>query len=94
MNTAAARISGSSAKSWLQATERLSTALVLDILDSKGLRHQALQPGILARTTQKTTVGFAKTLLWVNFAHDDPTTYDLELKAIDSLQPGEIVVCA
>jgi regulator of RNase E activity RraA len=84
----------SSAKAWLAATERLSTALVLDILDTKGLRHQALRPGILARTTQSTAVGVAKTLLWVNFSHDDPTTYELELKAIDSLRPGELVVCA
>jgi len=94
VNTAPASMSGSSATSWLQAAERLGTALVLDILDSKGLRHQALRPGIIPRTTQKTAVGFAKTLLWVNFSHDDPTTYDLELKAVDSLRPGECVVCA
>ena len=94
MSTAVAGTTGSSPDSWLQATARLSTALILDILDAKGLRHQALRPGILARTTKKPVVGFAKTLLWANFSHDDPATYDLELRAIDSLRPGEIVVCA
>lgn len=94
VNKAVAGSTQSSAQSWLQAAGRLGTALVLDILDTKGLRQQALRPGIVPRTTQKTLVGFAKTLLWVNFSHDDPTTYELELKAIDSLNPGEIVVCA
>jgi 4-hydroxy-4-methyl-2-oxoglutarate aldolase len=84
----------STVKSWTQSAKRLSTALVLDILDSHGLRQQALRSGIVARTARTTAVGFAKTLLWMNFSHDDPATYELELKAVDSLQPDEFVVCA
>ncbi len=94
MSIAVAGATGASPGAWQQASARLSTALILDILDAKGLRHQALRPGILARTTTKVVVGYARTLLWANFSHDDPTTYDLELKAIDSLRPGDIVVCA
>lgn len=94
MSAPAAKLSRSSAEAWLKASGRVNVALVLDILDTKGLRHQALRPGIMARTTREPVIGLAKTLLWVDFAHDDPSTYDLELKAIDSLRPGECVVCA
>jgi 4-hydroxy-4-methyl-2-oxoglutarate aldolase len=79
---------------WKQSAARLNTALVLDVLDSLDLRHQALHPGIVPRTTQAVSIGSAKTLLWMNFAHDDSSTYELELKAIDSLLADEFVVCA
>jgi 4-hydroxy-4-methyl-2-oxoglutarate aldolase len=79
---------------WRAASDRLGSALVLDIMDKLGLRHQALKVGIEPRTVRKTCVGSARTLLWMDFAHDDPNTYELELKAVDSLNPNEIVVCA
>ncbi len=94
MSAPAAKLSRSSAEAWLKASGRVNVALVLDILDTKGLRRQALRPGIMARTTREPVIGLVKTLLWVDFAHDDPSTYDLELKAIDSLRPGECVICA
>ncbi len=72
----------------------LSTALVLDSLDALGMRRQAIQCGVIPRTFDRTVVGRAKTLLWVEFAYDDPDTYALELAAVDSIAPGEIVVCA
>ncbi|RUZ76007.1 RraA family protein [Mesorhizobium sp. M7A.F.Ca.US.006.01.1.1] len=78
---------------WVAASDRLGSALVLDIMDKLGRRHQALKR-LEPRTVRTTTVGPAKTLLWMNFAHDDPNTYELELKAVDSLKSGEIVVCA
>jgi 4-hydroxy-4-methyl-2-oxoglutarate aldolase len=79
---------------WKAIGDRLGTALVLDILDARGLKHQALKSGVVPRTVNKIVVGSAKTLLWMDFAHDDPATYELELKAIDSLQTDELVVCA
>lgn len=72
----------------------LSTALVLDALDAHGLRRQALQCGIVPRTVDRVVVGRAKTLLWVDFAYDDPDTYALELAAVDSIAEGDVVVCA
>jgi 4-hydroxy-4-methyl-2-oxoglutarate aldolase len=74
--------------------EGVATALVLDSLDAQGLRRQAIQCGICPRTTDRVIVGRAKTLLWMDFAHDDPDTYALELAAVDSVKPGEVVVCA
>jgi 4-hydroxy-4-methyl-2-oxoglutarate aldolase len=79
---------------WALSTKQLNTALVLDILDGQGLKSQALRPGIVPRTVQKVVIGSAKTLLWLDFSYDDPATYELELKAVDSVQPQEFVVCA
>lgn len=76
------------------AYEGLATALVLDALDARGFKRQALQCDLVPRTVDRVIVGRAKTLLWVDFAHDDPDTYALELAAVDSISPGEIVVCA
>jgi len=81
-------------RDWRQAAERFSSALILDVLDAKGLRQQALRPGIVPRTGPAVVVGVAKTLLWMDFAHDDPDTYELELKAVDSVQPDDLIVCA
>ncbi|HVY19538.1 MAG TPA: RraA family protein [Bauldia sp.] len=80
----------------IAAAERgqLSTALALDVLDARGFRHQAVQCGIVPRTTTKVTVGRAKTLLWMDFAHSDPKTYILELEAVDSIAAGEMIICA
>lgn len=46
------------------------------------------------RTTTGTVIGRAKCLQWADFAHTDPDTYDLELRAIDSVAAADIVVCA
>lgn len=79
---------------WKQAADRLGVALVLDVMDSKGLKRQALKPGIIPRTSSGVTVGRAKTFLWMDFAHDDPATYELELKGVDSVQEDDFIVCA
>jgi 4-hydroxy-4-methyl-2-oxoglutarate aldolase len=76
------------------ASPRLTAALVLDALDAAGLRRQAIQSGIVPRTSRQPVIGRAKTLLWVDFAHDDPATYALELEAVDSVTAGEVIVCA
>jgi regulator of RNase E activity RraA len=76
------------------AKGQLSTALALDALDARGLRRQAIQCGILPRTGANIVVGRAKTLLWMDFSHNDPKTYVLELQAVDSIRAGEVIVCA
>lgn len=80
----------------IAALERgqLTAALALDMLDARGLRRQAIPGGIAPRTSVQATVGRAKTLLWMDFAHNDPSTYVLELEAVDSIRAGEIIVCA
>ena len=78
---------------WLDAAAELSTAVVLDALDEARFRHQAIL-NTPPRTTNGVVVGRAKTLLWVDFAYDDPDTYELELKAVDSIRPHDLVICA
>lgn len=79
---------------WKHVADRLGVALVLDVMDGKGLKQQALKPGIIPRTSQGVTLGRAKTFLWMDFAHDDPDTYELELKGVDSVQEDDFIVCA
>lgn len=80
----------------IAAAERgqLTVALTLDMLDARGLRQQAIPGDLAPRTGTQVAVGRAKTMLWMDFAHDDPTTYALELEAVDSIKAGELVVCA
>jgi len=78
---------------WLDVAAELSTAVVLDALDEQGLRRQAIL-NVPPRTGSGVIIGLAKTLLWVDFAYDDPDTYALELQAVDSIQPHDLVICA
>jgi regulator of RNase E activity RraA len=78
---------------WRRAASELSSAVVLDALDEFGHRRQAIL-NVSPRTTGAVIVGRAKTMLWVDFAYDDPNTYALELAAVDSIQPHDLVVCA
>jgi regulator of RNase E activity RraA len=79
---------------WRGAASSLSTALVLDCLDSAGLPRQAPRLAMPPRTSASLAIGRAKCLQWADFAHVDPDTYELELKAIDSVAAGDIIVCA
>jgi regulator of RNase E activity RraA len=78
---------------WISAARELSSAVVLDVLDAIGLRRQAIL-NVPPRTRSETVVGRAKTLLWVDFAYDDPNTYDLELAAVDSIRRHDLMLCA
>jgi regulator of RNase E activity RraA len=75
---------------------RLYVAVVCDILDSLGYRsqamHQRLRP-LLPDIRNCGFVGRARTLRWMEtdyVVQQDP--YGLELDAMDSLKPGDVVV--
>jgi 4-hydroxy-4-methyl-2-oxoglutarate aldolase len=74
----------------------LYVAVVCDILDSLGSRdqamHQRLRP-LLPDITNCGFVGRARTLRWMAtdyIVEEDP--YGLEIEAMDSLQPGDVIV--
>ena len=76
--------------------EHLYVAAVSDILDHLGYRgqvmHHRLRP-LLPDIRNCGFVGRARTLRWVEIDHlvpDDP--YGLEIEAMDSLKPGDVVV--
>jgi 4-hydroxy-4-methyl-2-oxoglutarate aldolase len=75
--------------------ERLTVPLLCDALDSAGYRHQSPRLPISPITLPDVTlIGRCKTSLWADMAHVDPEPYKLELAAVDSCRPDDVLVCA
>lgn len=75
---------------------RLYVAAVCDILDGLGLRQQAMHQRLRPLLPDRRACGFvgrARTLRWMETDYvvsEDP--YGLEIAAVDSLKPGDVVV--
>src|SRR5690606_540540 len=74
--------------------EHLYVAVIADVLDSLGHRHQACAGGIRAQTVEGILAGRCKTTLWVDMYHVDEKPYDLELRAIDELEADQVLIAA
>lgn len=74
--------------------EKLYAAVVSDALDSLGLTSQSPDISFPVHTGKASLVGRCKTTLWSDMYHVDPNPYELELKAVDDCQPGEIFIAA
>ena len=77
----------------------LSVPLLCDVLDALGYRNQSPRISLSHLTgprdnSSRMLVGYAKTTLWADMAHVDPVPYVLELAAVDSCRPDDIIVCA
>lgn len=73
----------------------LSVALICDTLDAEGYPRQAPRIEFRPLTVPgRMLVGRCKTTLWADMAHPDPKPYALELKAVDSCQPDDVIICA
>lgn len=70
------------------------SAVVCDALDAEGLPHQSPRVALRPLTTGTVLVGRAKTTLWADMSHVDPRPYELELAAVDSCQPDDILIAA
>jgi len=76
--------------------EHLYVAAVCDILDDLGFRNQAMHQRLRPLLPDPRACGFvgrARTIRWMEtdfVTEDDP--YGLEIDAIDSLKPGDVVV--
>ncbi|MEP7206048.1 MAG: RraA family protein [Casimicrobiaceae bacterium] len=77
-----------------QLQSRLYAAVLSDVLDEVGLRNQAMTPHIRPLDDSLVLVGFARTGLFREVFHvaDDENPYDLEIRIIDDLKPGDVVV--
>jgi 4-hydroxy-4-methyl-2-oxoglutarate aldolase len=77
-----------------ELNEKLYSAVISDSLDSLGFRRQA--PGISFHqyTGISKLVGRCKTTLWSDIFDTDPEPYKLELEAIDSCKPDDVLICA
>lgn len=73
---------------------KLFTSVLSDTLDGLGYRHQAMRPAIRPLDEEKVMVGRARTGFYMEVFHvaPDENPYELEIKLIDDLRPGEIAV--
>jgi 4-hydroxy-4-methyl-2-oxoglutarate aldolase len=74
--------------------QSLYVAVVCDALDSVGLSHQSPRVPLLPLTKDGLLVGRCKTTLWADMYHVDPRPYELELQAVDSCQPDDVMIAA
>lgn len=72
----------------------LYTAVCSDVLDELGYRNQAMRHDIRPIDSESILVGRAKTILSVDIYEIYDNPYEGEIKAIDSVKPGEVVVGA
>jgi 4-hydroxy-4-methyl-2-oxoglutarate aldolase len=76
--------------------ENLYVAAVCDILDSLGYRHQAMHQWLRPLLPDRSNCGFvgrARTIRWMETDYvDEENPYGLEIEAMDSLKPGDVVV--
>jgi len=82
---------GDSRYPWIR--DRLYVAVVCDVLDSLGYRKQAMHQRLRPLDADASViVGRARTLRWMetDYIADDP--YALEIEAVDSLKPDDVVI--
>jgi regulator of RNase E activity RraA len=77
-----------------QIRECLYSAVVCDALDKIGLTNQSPRLPLKPLTAPGVLVGRCKTTLWAEMAHTDPRPYELELQAVDSCQPDDVLIAA
>jgi 4-hydroxy-4-methyl-2-oxoglutarate aldolase len=76
------------------ARQQLYAAVVSDVLDGLGFREQSPRVPLWPLTVDRVLVGRCKTTLWGEMFHPDPQPYELELKAVDACQPGDVLIAA
>jgi 4-hydroxy-4-methyl-2-oxoglutarate aldolase len=75
--------------------QNLYVAAICDILDGLGYRHQAMHQRLRPLLPDMRHCGFvgrARTLRWMETDYIAEDAYGLEIAAVDSLKPGDVVV--
>ena len=73
--------------------ERLYTSVLADVMDELGYRRQVLDHRIRPLFPEARVVGRAATMLAGEVYDVPPEPFKLEMELLDSLEPGEVVVC-
>ncbi|MEM7024063.1 MAG: RraA family protein [Pseudomonadota bacterium] len=77
------------------AREKLYAAVLSDVLDEQGYRHQVLPPGIRPLDDGVVVCGRARTGLYRDvYEVPDGNPYELEIALIDDLKKGDVPVLA
>jgi regulator of RNase E activity RraA len=74
--------------------QAFTSAVVSDALDAEGYPRQSPRVPIKSLTVNTALVGRCRTTLWAEMAHTDPRPYELELRAVDSCQPDDVIIAA
>lgn len=74
------------------ALEKLYTAVVADALDQIGVRNQAMREYLRPIYPSSAFCGWARTVACSDVYHVPTDPYAMEIEAIDSILPGEVVV--
>jgi regulator of RNase E activity RraA len=74
--------------------QRLYSAVVCDALDKLGYRNQSPRVPLHPQTVPGVLIGRCKTTLWAEMAHEDQRPYELELAAVDSCRPDDVIIAA
>jgi regulator of RNase E activity RraA len=74
--------------------QAFTSAVVCDALDAEGYTRQSPRLPFRPLTVNTVLVGRCKTTLWAEMAHPDPKPYELELKAVDSCRPDDVLIAA
>ena len=77
-----------------QMRQHLYSAVVCDALDAAGMKNQSPRVALKPLTVPGVLVGRCKTTLWADMAHADPKPYELELSAVDTCRPDDVLVAA
>lgn len=77
-----------------QIRDQLYSAVVCDALDKLGLKNQSPRVPIRPLTATGVLIGHCKTTLWEDIDYEDPRPYDLELKAVDTCRPDDVLIAA
>ncbi len=74
--------------------QHLYSAVICDALDRLGFPRQSPRVALMPLTVEQKLVGRCKTTLWCDLYHVDPHPYELELRAVDSCQADDVLICA
>lgn len=74
--------------------QSFTSAVVSDALDAEGYTRQSPRVPLKPLTVDVVLVGRCKTTLWAEMAHPDPKPYELELLAVDSCRPEDVLIAA
>ena len=74
------------------AKQKLYTAVVADALDQIGIRNQAMREYLRPVYPCSVFCGWARTIACSDVYHVPAEPYAMEIEAIDSILPGEVVV--
>jgi regulator of RNase E activity RraA len=72
--------------------KNLFTAVLSDIMDELGLIDRVMEADIRPISPSDVVAGKAATMLWANVFEVYEHPYKIELEAMDSLEPGDVVV--